>query len=151
MKKELCIEAAAQNIEKVIAFIDEQLEACNCPKKTQSQIDIAADEIMSNITRCAYPEGTGDVVIQIEINEEPGKICITYMDRGIPFNPLEAGEADVTLPLEQRRIGGLGIFMVKSLMDQMSYRYEDGKNILTLEKCFCLKNNIIKKEKDDDN
>ena len=134
--KKLTLKAARENIPKATAFIDEQLEALDCPMKAQMQLDVAVDELFANISLYAYPggEGTGEAEIGFAFDETAREISITFKDRGIPFNPLKSEEPDVTLSAEKRKIGGLGIFVVKKTMDSMDYRYEDGCNILTVKK-----------------
>ena len=74
------------------------------------------------------------IIQRIEQLCQPDTISITLIDRGIPYNPLEKPDPDVTLSAEERQIGGLGIYMVKKSMDEMLYRHEDGQNILTMKK-----------------
>ncbi len=126
--------AAVENIPAVTAFIDEQLEAASCSMKAQMQIDVAVDEVMANIAQYAYGDGTGEAAVRFELDEAERMVRITFADRGIPFNPLERPEPDVNLPAEERQIGGLGIFLVRKTMDGVAYRYEDGQNLLTLQK-----------------
>ena len=100
------------------------------------QINIAIDEIFSNISYYAYQPNTGDVTVQLEISEEPAEVTITFIDQGIPYDPFSQEEPDTTLSADERKIGGLGIFMVKKSMDDLSYEYKDGKNILKMKKAF---------------
>ena len=132
--KELTVQATLENISAVTAFIDEQLEALDCPMKAQMQIDVAIDELFGNIAHYAYGDGVGDATVRFEFNAETRVASITCMDRGVPFNPLESADPDVTLSAEERGIGGLGIFMVKKTMDDMTYAYRDGQNRLTIRK-----------------
>ena len=135
--KELMLEATIENIERVTAFIDEQLEAVDCPRKAQMQINVAMDELLSNIAQYAYKENGGMVIVQLDIQRGKETIpCaqITLMDCGIPYDPLKMEDPDVTLSLEERPEGGLGIFMAKKLMDHISYEYREGRNILTVTK-----------------
>ena len=104
--------------------------------KAQMQINIAIDEIFSNISYYAYQPNTGDVTVQLEISEEPAEVTITFIDQGIPYDPFSQEEPDTTLSADERKIGGLGIFMVKKSMDDLSYEYKDGKNILKMKKAF---------------
>ena len=134
MSSELEIDALTENLSKVQAFVDEHLEAAGCPFKAQMQISIAVEEIFINIASYAYAPGTGKATIRVEITEDPSTAVITFIDRGIPYNPLAKQDPDVTLPAEERDIGGLGIFMAKEIMDEESYEYKDGRNILTLTK-----------------
>ena len=132
--KELELEALTDNLSKVQAFVDEQLEEAGCPIKIQMQIDIAVEEIFINIAHYAYSTETGKATVRIEILPDPPSVDITFIDKGIPYDPLAKSDPDVTLSAEERKIGGLGIFMVKKSMDDVKYQYLDGHNILTLKK-----------------
>ena len=134
--KELTVEATVDNLNKVTSFVEEALEESGSPMKAQMQINIAIDEIFSNISYYAYQPNTGDVTVQLEISEEPAEVTITFIDQGIPYDPLSQEEPDTTLSADERKIGGLGIFMVKKSMDDLSYEYKDGKNILKMKKAF---------------
>ncbi len=132
--KELEIEAVRKNTYSVLAFVDEDLEAAECPMLTQTAIDIAVEEIFVNIANYAYGEETGTVVIQVTMHEDPPSAEITFIDTGVQYDPLANPDPDITLPSNKRKKGGMGIFMVKKSMDEMTYKYEDGKNILTIKK-----------------
>ena len=132
--KELTLAATVENIDVVTDFVNEQLEALECPMKAQMQIDIAIDEIFSNIAHYAYDPKVGEATVRVEVAEEPLSVIITFIDGGVPYDPLSAGDPDVTLSAEERTIGGLGIFMVKKSMDEITYHYEGGKNILSIRK-----------------
>ncbi len=131
---EITVEARVENIPIVTAFIDGELEKADCSPKAQMQIDIAIDEIFANISSYAYLPGTGNATVRFELEEENRTAVIRFLDCGIPFNPLETEEPDITLPAEKRRIGGLGIFMVRKSMDSVAYEYANGQNILTIRK-----------------
>ena len=132
--KELTIAATVENIEKVTAFVDEQLEALDCPLKVQMQIDIAIDELFGNIAQYAYNPDVGEATVRVEVQEDPLSVIITFIDGGMPYDPLAAADPDTTLSAEEREIGGLGVFMVKKSMDEIAYRYENGSNILSIRK-----------------
>lgn len=131
--KELNIKAKVENLPEVLSFIDSELEENDCPMKAQMQIDVAVEELFVNIASYAYTPNIGEAVIGIEITDD-NNVRIIFKDSGIPFNPTSKVDPDVTLSAEERQIGGLGIFMVKKSMDEFKYRYEDGQNILTIEK-----------------
>ena len=133
-KHELHIEAAVENLEAVQAFADEQLEAVGCPLKAQMQIAVATEEVFVNIARYAYGPGRGEATVRVEISGKPACVTITFLDRGVPYDPQARKDPDVTLSAEERRIGGLGIFLIKKIMDKVGYEYRDGQNILTLKK-----------------
>ena len=132
--KELTIAATVENIETVTEFVDEQLEALDCPMKAQMQINIAIDELFGNIAHYAYNPDTGDATVRVEVIDDPLSVVITFIDGGVPYDPLSAADPDTTLSADERAIGGLGIFMVKKSMDEITYRYENGSNILTIRK-----------------
>ena len=132
--KELTVEAKLENLDEVLGFVDGCLEEMDCSMKTQLQIDVAVEEIFVNIASYAYPSGIGSATIRVEAMEDPRTAAITFYDHGIPYNPLEKEDPDVTLSAEERKIGGLGIFMVKKSMDDMRYEYRDGMNILQITK-----------------
>jgi len=131
---ELHIAADAGRLEEVLSFIQEQLDANDSPMQVTTQLLIAVEEIFVNIGYYAYAPGTGDATITCEIDGEPKKAVITFIDSGTPYNPLEKEDPDITLAADDRKIGGLGIYMVKQTMDDMQYEYSDGKNILRLYK-----------------
>ena len=132
--KTLTLEATLENITKVTEFIDAELEACECSMKAQMQIDVAIDELFGNIARYAYGQDTGEATIQFDFDAVDRMASIVFMDHGVPFNPLEQDDPDVTLSAEARAVGGLGIFLVKKTMDKLTYRFENGMNVLTLYK-----------------
>ena len=132
--KEMNIEATLENITTVTAWVDEQLEALDCPMKAQMQIDIAIDELFSNIARYAYNPETGPATVRIEVVEEPLAVVITIIDKGVPYDPLKKEDPNTKLPIEEREEGGLGIYMVKKTMDDITYEYVDGQNILKIKK-----------------
>jgi anti-sigma regulatory factor (Ser/Thr protein kinase) len=131
---EMTLQATLDNLPEVTAFIDSQLEELDCPMKAQFQIDVAIDELFTNIATYAYGDSTGNVTVRLDTQEDPRAVLITFIDNGVPYNPLEQEEPDITLAAEDRPIGGLGIFVVKKTMDDMSYDYKDGQNILRIKK-----------------
>ena len=132
--KELTVEAKTENIDVVNEFIEQILEPLDCPMKALLQINVAIDELFGNIAYYAYAPDTGEATVQISVEEDPRTAVITFIDSGIPYNPLTAEDPDITLSAEQRKVGGLGIFLVKKTMDDMHYEYRDGKNILQIKK-----------------
>lgn len=133
-QKALTVAASVDQLPDVLAFVDTLLEENDCPMKAQMQIDIALEELFVNIAHYAYPDGTGEA--QILASTTPDCIEITLIDSGIPYDPLAKPDPDVTLSAEERAVGGLGIFMTKKMMDDISYRYVNGKNNLTIKKMF---------------
>ena len=132
--KELTLEARLANLQQVLDFVDDQLRSMHCLMKLMMQIDVAVEEIFVNVASYAYAPGTGSVTVRTDLQESPRAALITFIDSGVPFNPLAKQDPDVTLSAEERSIGGLGIYMVKKTMDKMDYAYENGQNILTMTK-----------------
>ena len=134
--KELRVKAEVSELDKVLSFTDTILESMGCSMKAQMQIDVAVEEIFVNIAHYAYPSGDGEAVIRIGADEANRAVSITFIDQGIPYDPLKNEDPDITLSAEERPIGGLGIFMVKKSMDDVSYEYKDNRNQLTIKKGF---------------
>ena len=95
-------------------------------------LNLALEEAVVNVMSYAYPDSQGDVKVDIMIDDQ--KVVSILTDSGIPFDPTQKGDVDTTLPAEERPIGGLGIHLVKQIMDKVSYQYVGNQNILTLEK-----------------
>ncbi len=131
--RQLTLRAETDNLEKVLDFVNGLLEEKNCPMYVVYELDIAVEELFVNIAHYAYTPEVGEATIQISFEDEI--VSITLIDRGIPYNPWEKEDPDTSLPLEERQIGGLGIYMVKKSMDEVDYAHVDGKNIVTIKKC----------------
>lgn len=130
----LTVEATDENLNQVIGFVEEMLEQYDCPMKTVMQVDLCVEEIYINIAHYAYAPQVGSATIQVDVTNDPLQVTITFIDQGIPYDPLAKEDPDITLSAEQRGIGGLGIFLVKKNMDHVTYDYKDGSNILTISK-----------------
>lgn len=100
----------------------------------QFKIRLSIEEAVENVVRYAYHEGNGWIEVGTELDSDGLMLTIILKDAGVPFNPLDREDPDVTLAAEDREIGGLGIFLCKNLMDEISYKYEDGCNVLTMVK-----------------
>lgn len=132
--KELKLPATVDNISAVTNFVEHELTERNCPKSAKAQINVAIDEIFGNIAQYAYNPNNGDATVRVEVTDDPIEVILTFMDKGKPYNPLEKADPDVTLSTKERKVGGLGIFIVKKSMDEIDYHYEDGKNVLRIRK-----------------
>jgi sigma-B regulation protein RsbU (phosphoserine phosphatase) len=132
--KEITVEAKVESLEAVMAFVDGELESLDCPALAKGQINVAVDEIFGNIAHYAYGEGTGEATISLEVSPDKSEVSITFTDSGLPFNPLEAKKPDVTLKAKERKKGGLGIYLVKKTMNDVTYEFKEGKNNLTIRK-----------------
>lgn len=132
--QERTLDATIENIEAVTEFVNTQLEALNCPQKALRQIDIAIDELFSNIARYAYRPDTGPVTVRVEVEKEPLSVILTFIDHGVPFDPLQTENPDITIDAQMREPGGLGLYIVKHSMDEITYTRENGQNILRVKK-----------------
>ena len=134
--KELTVEAIVEQIETVTEFVNAELEKLDCPMKARIQLDIAIDEIVSNIAYYAYGEKTGSVTVRIEALQEENGVQLMFLDSGVPYDPLTRQDPDISAEIEERKEGGFGIFLVRKTMDDMKYEYKDGQNCLTIRKSF---------------
>ena len=110
------------------------LEANHCRADTATQIATAVEEIFINIANYAYSPANGSATVKCTVRQTPLSIAIEFRDSGKPCNPLRTKAPDLTLPLEKRPVGGLGIHIVRNTMDSVRYRHADGQNILTIRK-----------------
>lgn len=135
MAEELKIEAKVENLDRVRDFVNALLEERGCGDRELMSIDLALEELFVNIASYAYAPDTGMAVIRVSFPEEK-TVSITLTDTGREYNPLAKEDPDITLPASERAIGGLGIYMVKKSMDEVTYEYKDSENRLTFVKHF---------------
>lgn len=131
---ELTLPAKTENLDEVLDFVNQQLEAQGCSMRAQLELDIAIEELFVNIANYAYIPEEGSVTIQVEFKGD--MVSVIFIDGGTPYNPWEREDPDITLSAEERKIGGLGVYMVKKSMNHVDYIHQDGKNILTIQKQF---------------
>lgn len=137
VSKELELPAKIEKLSELTDWIMSELQKINCPLAIQNKLSISLDEIFTNITSYAYSdrEEPGTVKVEFELDKQESYLLkVVIKDKGIKFNPLEKKDPDVTLSAEERKIGGLGIFLVKKLMDEVYYSYENNENVLTIIK-----------------
>ena len=133
--REITVNASMDQVRHVTDFINAQLKELGCPERIRIQVDVAVDELFGNIIRYAYKSRPGTATVRVDVDDEPLSVIITFIDNGIPFDPLKKEFKDTTrLPARERPIGGLGLFMVKKTMDDVSYDYRDGQNVLIIRK-----------------
>ena len=123
--------AKDENLDPVITFIHSVLPP-ECKAEILNKIDLAVEEIFINIAHYAYDGKEGNA--EISCSFENNNLCVEFADTGVQCNPLQKEDPDITKPLEERDIGGLGIFLTKQFMDTVDYKYENNKNILTIQK-----------------
>ena len=131
---EIEIDAAVENLDKVLSFVTSHLEEKSCSFKELNRISLAVEEVFVNIANYAYSPEVGKARVRVEVTNEPVTVSITFIDHGKPYDPFARPDPDVSLSVSERKIGGLGVFLVKRTMDDVYYEYKDGCNILRLQK-----------------
>jgi anti-sigma regulatory factor (Ser/Thr protein kinase) len=134
--EKLTIDAKVENLATATNFITESLEEKDCSIKIILQMELVMEEIFVNVASYAYRPNVGPVTICKEFDDAPQAIIITFIDSGVSYNPLEHEDPDINAGVDERDIGGLGIFLVKKNVDAIYYERKDGQNILTLKKFF---------------
>ena len=121
--------------DEILNFLDVYLEPMDGSEQMKDQVRISVEEIFTNIASYAYGEERGNVEIGCCAETEDTNVFrVSLKDWGYAYNPFERPDPSFDIPFEERRIGGLGIYMVKTFMDHVEYRYEDGCNIITIGK-----------------
>ena len=133
MTNTLIIKNELEQLTRLYAFLDRQAVAYGLEELQLMQVKLALEEAVTNVILYAYPDKK-DQDIRIDMSYENKRLTIVITDTGTDFNPLERQEPDLTLSLEERPIGGLGIYLVKQLMTEVTYSRSAGKNILTMTK-----------------
>ena len=136
MYKELVTAAKVEKLPSVNDFVAGLLEDTGCSPKVQMQLELVVEEIFVNIASYAYGGGEGEAVLRGRILTDPAGLELIFMDKGTPYDPLARTDPDVDAAMEDRNIGGLGIFLVKKNVDAIHYEYKDGQNILSIRKNF---------------
>lgn len=134
--EKITVEAAVENLQQVVDFATEKLEERECPMKAAMQLELVIEEVFVNIASYAYQPDKGSATFCVDFEDEPEAVILTFIDSGKPYNPLEKPDPDLTLDLDEREIGGLGIFLVKKNVDEIFYERTGEKNILRLKKFF---------------
>ncbi len=132
-KEQIRLFAKMENLHSFTTFITAYAVQNQLSEKKCHEVKLAADEIITNIIQYAYPKSGGDILVTCDMDPS-GTLSIEIVDEGVFFNPLEVGEPDISSKIEEMKIGGLGIFLAKRMVDDIQYRREDDRNILTLYK-----------------
>ncbi len=131
-QKQIIFPAKIEQLHKVLSWLEGHLDEACVAQDFKTKIFIASEEIFTNICRYAFPpQDNGEVEIKFSLPHYKNAE-IKFIDNGLKYNPLEKEEPDISLPADQRPLGGLGVLMVKRIMDYAGYSYEDGKNIFTI-------------------
>lgn len=128
----LSFPAIPSQIEQIIDQIMTAPEVVSVPEEMLFTLRLAVEELVANVVNYAYSNEEGN--LEVDINVKDNQLSITFIDHGVPFNPLVQNDPDITLSAEDREIGGLGIFLVKQVMDSVEYYFVDGKNHTVIRK-----------------
>lgn len=132
--REIIVDADVSQFETVNQQFEEYLEEINCDVKTSFQLQIVLEELFVNVASYAYGEQTGKLTIQFDYKESEKKILIIFSDSGVAFDPLKKADVDITEKSMDDSIGGLGIHMVKHMVDLIHYQRIEDRNVLSVEK-----------------
>lgn len=130
----ITLKAKTDELDKLMALLEAQLETVKCPMRAMMQIQVAAEEAFVNVAHYAYDSGEGSVNVYLDVRAHYASL--TLEDSGKPYNPLARKEPDITIKAEDRPIGGLGVHLIRKNMDEVNYAYRDRKNLLTMTKRF---------------
>lgn len=126
--------ALLENLEPMLDFVVDSARAAGFEKELLGKIRLVCEEALANIVHYAYPGGSGDMELQCGPDGKTWTFVIRIVDSGVAFNPFERADPDIHAPVEEREIGGLGIFLIRQIMDSYDYRRENNRNIMTLTK-----------------
>lgn len=133
MELTLALKNNIEEINRLHSFIEEVGETFALPMKTVMNLNLVLEEAVTNVIMYAYPKEEHEY-IHLTAKEQEGKLIFILTDSGKAFDPTQAPDADITLSADDRQIGGLGIFLIRKIMNEVKYERIDGKNVLTLEK-----------------
>ena len=125
--------AKLENLEPMLAFIEQGAKKLGFDAQKLNGMRLTSEEVLVNIINYAYPDKQGNIEITYEVKEDM-RFVVEIIDWGIPFDPLSLPKPDVEAPLEKRKVGGLGIYLIRTIMDEVNYRRDQDRNILTLTK-----------------
>ncbi|MDR2739614.1 MAG: ATP-binding protein [Treponema sp.] len=131
-ERETTLPATLDDLDRLLEWVKAALDAYACPAGTSQQLMMVTEEIFVNIANYAYPEKTGDVTVRIGRAGEA--FAIQFEDGGEFFDPLDWPNPKIKGSIEERKVGGLGIYLVKTMTDHADYRWLDGRNQLTIFK-----------------
>jgi anti-sigma regulatory factor (Ser/Thr protein kinase) len=132
--EKITVPARIDNLAQMIEFVTKAADAAGLEKGLVGKIQLASEEALVNVINYAYAGGEGDLELQYEIENDPKTLIIQVADSGVPFNPLDKEDPDINLPAEDRPIGGLGIFMIRQIMDSVDYKRDNNRNLLIMKK-----------------
>lgn len=135
MEFQLVLHNCIDEIPRLAEFVDMVCEAAQADYSVSMSLNLALEEAVTNVMLYAYPEGK-EGELRVDCTARPGHLLFALSDEGEPFDPTQVADADVSLDVKERPIGGLGIFLVRQIMDQVSYERKDGKNVLIMTKKF---------------
>ena len=138
-KKSLELTNRLEEIEKLPVLLEEICSQWQLPVSVAASLNLVLEEAVVNVIQYAYPEGEeGTLTIDVEWKEQEQLLQFTLSDAGKPFDPTAVPDADTSLSVEERPIGGLGIFLIRQMMDGVEYRYYNNRNVLVMQKRIAL-------------
>lgn len=133
MKKEIVLENSIEQLSLLAPFVEEICDELGLGPELVFNLNLVLEEAVTNVVMYAYPEGESHQ-IWLSAEEHAGCLTFTLQDEGAAFDPTEVPDADVTLSAEEREIGGLGIFLIRQIMNEVTYQRIEGRNVLTMKK-----------------
>ena len=133
MKKKIILKNDVAELEKLAIFVEEVAAEMTLDPELEMNLNLVLEEIVSNVILYAYPQDEEGTVI-VTAEKDGNSLVFTVNDKGKEFDTTKVEDADVTLSAEERQIGGLGIYIVKNIMNEVTYQRLDGHNVLTLKK-----------------
>ena len=133
-EREITVKADVKNLPEVTDFMNRILDAASVDRKMMLKLGMVLDELFTNVSNYGYGEEKGDITVRVYIPKDRSEVTLTFVDSGVPYDPLAKKDPNITRIKEGRKPGGLGIFMVKKTMDEMEYDYKNGHNIFTVSK-----------------
>lgn len=130
----ITVRAVMDNLDIVLSFVRKKMNRSESGMLDCLTLEMVVEELYTNIASYAYGTQTGIVTVECSARQKPRELKVTFMDRGMPYNPLEHEDPDISVPIEERQIGGNGILMAKKMMDDIQYEFRDGVNVLTVRK-----------------
>jgi len=127
----LRLPASIESLESFRSFVLHEMDCLDGFEELVPKVELALEEVLVNVISYAYPEGEGEIEIEC-LAESPESLRITVKDWGGPFNPLDHAGPDLTADISSRKVGGLGVYLVKHMADRLAYEYRDGANVLTV-------------------
>lgn len=130
IKDSIVFPARVESIPEISDYVSQRAEQAALHPKQIVHLQVAIDEVVANICLYAYQQPPGELTVRVASGQ--GRFAVDFVDEGVPFDPLTAEEPEISADIADRDVGGLGIFLVRRLIDEVHYRRDGSRNILTL-------------------